>query len=362
MFRRTFCAAALTLCAAQLSACAAARPAASAQPAEPSYAVEFAPAGVNPLTGLADEDASDTSRPVAVIIDNVAAALPQRGLAQADIIYETVTEGGITRLMAVYSSPDRVPDTGPVRSARDAFVQLALPLGAMLVHTGGSAPAVQMLARYEWDDKCFNGYVQSDVLTLDTERSASLAIEHCWFTSGAQLAEAVHRYELSARTETRPLAFSFSDAGRTPEEGAAADVYIRFSSYANSRLQYDAETGLYRKWQFGEEHLDANTGEQIAFDNILVLFVPTEKYPDGVLTNVDFEYGGGGFYISRGGYESIRWLKGAPEEPLRITRPDTGEMPAEINPGTTYVAFVPLDLYEYFAVSAQAGDPARAPR
>ena len=58
----------------------------------------------NPLTGLAKaDDWPEGMRPLAVMLDNVQAALPQRGLQSADLVYEMVTEGGITRLMAVYS-------------------------------------------------------------------------------------------------------------------------------------------------------------------------------------------------------------------------------------------------------------------
>lgn len=334
---------------------------ASAQPS--SYTVKMAQQDVNPLTGMELEEACAGVRPIAVMIDNVQAALPQRGLSEAGIVYESVTESGITRLMAMYySSPESVPVTGPVRSARDQFVQLLLPMGAMLVHTGSSTTAAQMLALYQWEDKCLNGSVQPDLLTLDTERNTSLDIEHCWFTSGAQIATAVEKYDLQDTAEQTPLAFSFASEPVVPEEGKAADVYVRFSGYSNSRFLYDAASESYWKWQFGAEHIDGNTGEQLSFDNLLVLFAPCGKYPDGVLTKVDFQFGGVGYYISRGGYQSIRWLKGNPEEPLRIVRADTTETPVEINTGRTYIAVVPLEMYQYFAVSETAGDPSRPPQ
>ena len=361
---RIVCAAlALALCAALLPACARARQPESGSAAQSAPQLAPAPEGMDPLTGLAlDRSAAVVLRPTAVMIDNVQAALPQRGISEAGIVCESVTEGGITRLMAVFSSPEKIPDVGPVRSARDQFVQLAIPLDALFVHAGGSVQAVRMLSAYNWENRCVNGYVQSGALTLDTQRNASLSIEHCWFTSGAQILETAQKYDLDLSDESVPAAFSFAEEPRVPSEGAAADVYIRFSGYANSRLQYDASSEKYVKWQFGAPHIDENTGGQLAFDNVLVLFAPTEKYEDGVVTKVDFTYGGGGFYISRGGWESIRWLKGAPEQPLRIVLPDATETPVQINPGTTYLAVVPLDFYEYFAVSAEAGDPSLPPQ
>ena len=98
----------------------------------------------NPLTGLAKaDDWPEGMRPLAVMLDNVQAALPQRGLQSADLVYEMVTEGGITRLMAVYSDYTSMPEVGPVRSARDQHVQLMFPLGAMYLHVGGSTYASQ---------------------------------------------------------------------------------------------------------------------------------------------------------------------------------------------------------------------------
>ena len=62
--------------------------------------------------------------------------MPQSGISQADIIYEAVTEGGVTRLMALYSNLSKVPYVGPVRSARTQFVEMMLPLNAVYVHIG----------------------------------------------------------------------------------------------------------------------------------------------------------------------------------------------------------------------------------
>ena len=76
----------------------------------------------NYITGESLSGNENTQRPVAVMIDNSKYAQPQYGTSDADIIYEMVTEGGITRLMAVYDTIDHIQRVGPVRSARDQFV------------------------------------------------------------------------------------------------------------------------------------------------------------------------------------------------------------------------------------------------
>ena len=93
----------------------------------------------NYLTGMPFADGADkTARPVAVMINNLKIAHPQSGLTNADIIYEAVTEGGITRLMAVYSDINKIEKVGPVRSARHDYVEIAKGMNAIFGHWGGS--------------------------------------------------------------------------------------------------------------------------------------------------------------------------------------------------------------------------------
>ena len=115
--------------------------------------------------------------------------------------------------------------------------------------------------------------------------------------------------------------------------GEASQLYIRFSSYANSAFRYDAEKAQYVKSQFGAPHLDENTGEAVTFDNLLVLFTDTENILAAFSMKVNFAWGGVGWYFNGGRCEPVRWLKGAPEQPLRIVSADGAETPVEVNPG-----------------------------
>ena len=311
------------------------------------------------LTGLAKaDDWPEGMRPLAVMLDNVQAALPQRGLQSADLVYEMVTEGGITRLMAVYSDYTSMPEVGPVRSARDQHVQLMFPLGAMYLHVGGSTYAKALLSQYHYEAKSLDGYFQAGALELDAQRNLTAAIEHCWFTSGELFSQAAAQYRLDTEMDgPQQAVFQFVPYVQGPRVlagGEASQLYIRFSSYANSAFRYDAEKAQYVKSQFGAPHLDENTGEAVTFDNLLVLFTDTEKYPGGILTKVNFAWGGVGWYFNGGRCEPVRWLKGAPEQPLRIVSADGAETPVEVNPGRTYIAVVGLDMYSYFRINDTA--------
>lgn len=322
--------------------------------------------GASPLTGkkLA-EDAPLQRRPLAVMVDNVRAALPQRGLMQADIVYEMVTESGITRLMAVYADYTKMPEVGPVRSARDQHVQLAFPLDALYLHVGGSTYANEMLSLYHYEDKSINGRNAPGALELDADRNALSAIEHCWFTNGALFTQAAETYKLDTALPAVRPAFQFVPYDAPPRVltgGDALGVEVRFSGYTTCTLVYNAETRRYEKSQFGAPQMDENTGQQLAFDNVLVLFTDVTKYPDGVLANVRYAFGGVGVYCSGGRYEKVRWMKGAPEEPLRIVSTDGTETPVALNPGTTYVAIADLGVYPHFRISAVTPSAAKPQR
>ena len=136
----------------------------------------------NYITGEELKGGDNTQRPVAVMIDNSKFAQPQYGTADADIIYEMVTEGGITRLMAVFDKLDDIQRLGPVRSARDQFVQFMLPLNAVYVHIGTSIYANEMLNFYHYQN--IDGlYLGVSSFDYDETRAKTYAHEHCWFTN-----------------------------------------------------------------------------------------------------------------------------------------------------------------------------------
>lgn len=99
-----------------------------------------------PLTGLPDPGGAALTRPALTIkIENTPEALPQWGVDQADVVYEEIVNGGITRLAAVFNSqaPAKV---GPVRSVRPTDTQVVWPLGGIFAFSGGAAYALDSIA------------------------------------------------------------------------------------------------------------------------------------------------------------------------------------------------------------------------
>src|SRR5206468_584100 len=100
---------------------------------------------IAPLSGSVDASGASAKRcAITVKIDNTPDAQPHDAIEQADVVYEEVVEGGITRLAAVYNAhaPDRV---GPVRSVRKTDQSLVRPYGGVFVYSGGAQYAIDSI-------------------------------------------------------------------------------------------------------------------------------------------------------------------------------------------------------------------------
>ncbi len=342
----------IAVCALVAGLCACGRTAvpepAQPTPTEPAPLVKYQIfEDVNPYTGLPrEQDYPAGRRGVAVMVNNVRVAWPQSGLNAADLIYEIVTESGITRLMAVYRDYEAMPTVGPLRSARDQHIQLMLPLDTLYAHIGSSAPARDFLEIYRYEDaKSIDGKYRN-FYWIDAERRKTKGQEHCVYTNGETFAKAVDQYGMDTELAREPVpVFDFvryDEPRRELRDGNASELYLRFSGYADALLTYDAESGKYLKKQYGQPQLDmADGGSQYGADNVFLLFVPIEKYPDGVLAHVRFDVGqGAGLYLNGGRYERVRWIKEDPASPLRIVDNEGHEVDVKVNPGTSYFAVV----------------------
>lgn len=301
---------------------------------------------VNPLTGkpLVSESAQG-KRPVSVMVSNIKQALPQSGLSSADICYEALAEGGITRIMAVFSDYTQLPKTGPVRSARDYYLQLAAPLDTIFVNFGTSYIAADMI-RQKNVDNIDGMYYSALSFAQDQQRAASRGREHSFYIDAEGLQKAIDKAKIDTdqATALQPV-FKFRDYEEEPvqpQQMVANRVSVGFSYYNTSEFTYNS--GKYFKSQFGEAQIDENTGSQISFENVVVLFAGTSNVQNSVLLQMDLN-GGSGYYISAGGAEEINWKKGKYENPVTLTTKSGAAV--AVNPGKTYVCVVPTSRQNY---------------
>ncbi len=208
----------------------------------------------------------ERERAVAVLLDNVW-GYPQAGLLEASVIIEMPVEGGLTRLMTVYDRLD-AERVGPVRSARPYFHELALTMGAVLVHDGGSPDAMVAIAGSRIPT--LNAYQRGDLFSRQEGRSAPYNL----YAGGNSLREAVNRLELGDSREVRGVIHR--PAEEAPEVGR---IEVRFGQNYQSGFGYVPELNLYRWVRNGERANDAY-GEAVYVDAVLIAGISARPLPN----------------------------------------------------------------------------------
>lgn len=294
---------------------------------------------LNPLTGLSGFcETAVGKRPVTVMVNNIAQALPHRGLSKADIVYEVVVEGGITRMMAVFADQDHIPYVGPVRSARHYYVDLALPYDPIFVHFGGSPAGYERIKTTGIDH--VDGMAYSESFYQDKQRARNKGREHSYFISSEEIGPIMQKAGISGDGDAK-APFAFSDQEIIPASQDAHEVYVPFSGSASSGFSYNRSTGLYSKQRNGEDHMDGDTNKVLQYENILILYTNIGSYNGEAYRRDVALSSGNGYYITNGGKEPIQWKKGNPSAQFSFVK-ENGEA-LSVNPGKTYICIVGKD-------------------
>lgn len=283
-------------------------------------------------------------RPYAVMLNNIGVANPQSGIGDASILYEALTEAGITRLMAIFegiseesSCAERI---GSVRSARHYFVSFADEYDAIFFHFGGPSYAEKKMKKLKIDH--LDGISLEGIVYY---RDKNIKAPHNAFTSYAGMLKGIEKYKIRTTHEDdwEPNHFTFNEEQTVPEgEGAFTADYINlpYSSYMTSWLTYNPETELYTRNQFGGVHIDYNTEQPLEFTNVIIQVVhefdkDANGYQDMDLTDAE----GHGFYISKGVGVPITWKKN--EKQRFMMYYDSEGNVLSINPGRTFISAFP---------------------
>ncbi len=285
---------------------------------------------INPLTGEKNLDEETAlQRPVAIMVNNLSTAQKvQTGLNDADIVYETEVEGGITRLLAVYKDFKSVKQIGTVRSARYVYIDLAAGHNAIYAYHGVN----ETYARPHLN--------AVDDIVLGTSNggkrvSNGLASEHTLYAYGDKFWESIKKeHDTTLKNESAPWV-SFADEEKPVElEYTSNSVTVPFSNSYKSIFKYNAETGRYTRFFGSTERKDYISGESITVKNVFVLNTTISNYPDGYCKNVDLS-AGSGYYFVNGTYTKINWSKGAASNGFTFTNEDGSSL--TVNPGNSWV-------------------------
>lgn len=271
------------------------------EPEDEPVEEEASYANAYPLTGKGTDEDVD-HRAFGVMVENSSAARPQSGVYMADVVYEVLSEGRITRLLAFYHSqePERI---GPIRSARDYYIFLNNGYDAMYASAGGSPGALDLveqgavahISALNYDGQFFSRW---------SERSAP----HNVYTSYADLVDAAEH--IGFDTDGRePPELPFVEPEAEEDFGDdALRVEVSYSSSANDVLyEFDEAAGGYIRSVGGERVDDLETDEPVAPRNVFVVEAVHEVIDDQGRRNINIESGGPAVLIQDGRAMEVQW-------------------------------------------------------
>lgn len=312
------------------------------QPTEPE--TEPVAQYIHPLTGEALEEPM-TARPFLVTINNARAALPLLGVGDADIVYEMLTNGYSTRLLAVLTDVSDIELIGAIRSLRYGFVDIARSMDGIVVHAGGNTPIIDYLKQ--------SGVTNSNALNSgggyfrDQNRlNAGYAKEHTLVAIPSVMVNYVQSRGIPVTTDgTRDYGMRFTKDG-TPEGGATANVIAMsfFTGNKTTTMNYNASTGLYEFSQYGSTMVDGNTDKVISFRNVFTLYADTVN--QDVYHVADLVGTGNGYYACGGKLVPIIWHHENPDAAFTYTLQDG--TPLEQGVGTSYIGIIPTGSAFYY--------------
>lgn len=303
-------------------------------------------------------------RPLLVAIENHTEARPQSGLSEADVIYEAVAEGGITRFLAGYYCQDAKP-IGPVRSARIYFYELVKGYGdlPLYVHVGGAntpGPADVLGAIQEDGWEAYNDMnqfaVPFPIYYRDYERLPNVATEHTMYSSTTKLWEyAAKERDLTNKDKKGKEwnagwnPWKFKDDASATGRGTLAKVDFGFweaggvDGFAVS-YAYDKATNTYARSNGGVPHLDKNTSKPLSPKNVVIVFADESVANDGYDHGEHLLYDlvgatGNGLIFNNGKSEKVTWKKPKDTDMMRFY--DASGREAELVRGQVFVHILP---------------------
>ncbi len=291
--------------------------------------VEEEPQYFFPLTGVTTDEEPD-HRALAVMVNNHPQARPQSGLVKADLVYEVLAEGGVTRFLAVYQS--EMPETfGPVRSARDYYVRLAAGLNAIYIHHGWSPGAQDLILNHGLVDSLNGLYYDGTLFKRADFRRAP----HNSYISYENVVKGAEQNDYSLSGP--PASYRFLSEGEEITGQFVSGVSIDYSTdQFHVRYEYDEATGKYSRYSGGVKVTDFDTEETVTIDNIFIVETSHRTIDDAGRLEVDITSGGIAYLLQKGRMQEVEWknIDG------RITPfANGGELP--LVPGKTWINFVP---------------------
>jgi hypothetical protein len=303
-------------------------------------------------------------RPIGIMVENHSDARPQSGLSSADVIYEAVAEGGITRFLSVFYCQS-AQEVGPIRSARTYFLDFISEYGAspLYAHVGGAnqeglADALSQIENYGWAD--VNDLNQFSIgfptFWRDYDRLGHVAAtEHTMYSTTEKLLQfaAVNRKLKIEDEDGIPwtkgfVQYSFKEDALVSQRPVSQTIHLEFwttdPAYAVD-WTYDPVANIYRRNNGSAAHIDRNTGKQLITKNIVILKMIESRANDGYENNQHLLYktkGSGKASIFMDGKQIVgTWRKDS--RTSRTLLFDSTGLPIKFDRGTIWFEILPTD-------------------
>jgi len=293
---------------------------------------------------------------LAVMIENHSEARPQSGLFSADVIYEAVAEGGITRFMALFYCNLSDVQVGPVRSARTYYLDWLSEIDGLYAHVGGAntpgpADALGQIITYKVKD--LNQFsIGFPVFWRDYQRLGhSVATEHTMYSTTQKLWEVGAKRGWTAtdsagiKWDKNFVPWKFRDSS-SASGGQATKIMVNFwESQGGYQVEwnFDPTSGTYKRKNAGENHMDLNNNTQLAPKVVIIQFERESNANDGYPGNVHLLYkttgSGKALIFQDGGVSEGKWIKASRTQRSKYV--DSSGKEIEFNKGQIWIQTVP---------------------
>ncbi len=282
------------------------------------------------LTGMGTDEEMK-KRPIVVMVENSPRARPQDGLYKADIVYEVLAEGEITRFISVFHS-QTADVIGPVRSLRPYFAQIAHGLDGLIVHAGWSQEAINYVHKHKLPN--FDQVYGDDAYYW---RDSSRKAPHNLYTKSELIYEGAVKKKYRDEWQAVSPRFYRAASGTQVISGEpATTVKINYIAGYHVGYDYDAAANRYNRTMLGEAHKDKTDEVQITAENVMVIYAKHKIVDNIGRRQVDVVGPGTGLLIQAGQARVITW-----ENKEGMIRAYVDGQEAELLPGQTWVQIVP---------------------
>ena len=283
------------------------------------------------LTGMTVPTSIGRTRPTALMIENDADAVAwQHGTSYADVMYEAMVEGAITRMMGIFENIEGVSMIMPIRSSRPYYVYFAREFNAHYGHYGQVVYAVPILQLPTTDDIAGIPYGEGGQEYSLHDGSAAYIRDHEGVTGIYTNKELLDGVISSSGWSTQYASgynghYQFAADGETVnlENGQIAKVVLPGFTYNHPRFDYNEADGLYYRSEFGSPQIDQLNGQQLCYKNIIIQECPSQLADEHYLWTdpVNGYDGGTGWFITNGRAERITWKKEnwSADDPIETT-------------------------------------------